>query len=270
LFDPDAHGASAVTYGIDLKSAALIWLAQSLCILGYPDRALATMLENLRHCRKVGYAFNLTLTMSWVCYLRLQRREYQACAEQAEELLAMAKDHGLADFIVAAEAHRTLSRCVLDGGEAPLSDGKACIGALRAKWDTFLIPFNLGLLATAQIAAARPELALTTINDALELTDRTEERWSEAELHRLMGEIHLAQGDHGDAESCFLRAIEVARGQNAKLWELRAATALARLWRDRGERQASHDLLAPIYAWFTEGFETLDFLEAKALIEDLS
>ena len=94
-------------------------------------------------------------------------------------------------------------------------------------------------------------------------------RWSEAELHRLMGEIHLAQGEHGDAESCFLRAIEVARGQNARLWELRAVTALARLWRDRGERQASHDLLAPIHGWFTEGFGTTDLKEASTLLEEL-
>ena len=119
------------------------------------------------HSREIGYAFNLALTMSWVCYMRLQRREYRACAEQAEELLVMAKEHRLADVIVAAEAHGTLSRCVLAEGEAQLSDGSACIVALNSRWDTFLLPFNLGLLATAQIAAKRPELALKTINDAL-------------------------------------------------------------------------------------------------------
>jgi len=268
LFDPDAHGASAIAYGIDLKSAALLWLAQNLCMLGYPDRALATVLENLSYCRKLGYAFNLALTMNWVCYMRLQRREYRACEEQAEELQAMAQEHGLADFIVVAEAHGALSRYVLAGGEAHLSDATARIAALRATWDTFLLPFNLGILASAQIAAEMPESALTTINDALEITERTGERWSEAELIRLTAEIRLAQGEHDGAESCFLRAVEVARGQNARLWELRTA-GLARLWRDRGELQASRDLLAPIHAWFSEGFGTTDLEESGALLEEL-
>jgi predicted ATPase len=107
---------------------------------------------------------------------------------------------------------------------------------------------------------------------ALTLVDTTGERWYEAELHRLTGALWLSQSadKSAEAETCFHKALEVAREQRAKAWELRTATSLARLWQQQGKRQQAHDLLAPVYAWFTEGFDTPDVQEAKALLDELS
>jgi len=102
--------------------------------------------------------------------------------------------------------------------------------------------------------------------------DTTKEKWCEAEVHRIAGEIELMspRRDAAKAQACFERALDIARAQQARSWELRAATSLARLWRDQGRRAEAHDLLAPVYGWFAEGFDTLDLKEAKALLEELA
>jgi predicted ATPase len=111
---------------------------------------------------------------------------------------------------------------------------------------------------------------MSLLNEALELVERTEERWYEAELYCLMSQALIAGSDLDDAERWLDRALHTARKQGARFWELRAGTRLARLWRDQGRRTDAHDLLAPIYGWFTEGFDTPDLKEAKALLEQLT
>jgi predicted ATPase len=131
----------------------------------------------------------------------------------------------------------------------------------------------LGQIAEALAANDRAQEALEVIAEAMEVTERTGERWTEAELYRLKGVIALTRNGLDaiqEAEACFRRSIDIARDQAARLWELRAATSLARLWRDRGKRPQARDLLAPVYGWFTEGFETRDLKDAKALLDDLS
>ena len=112
--------------------------------------------------------------------------------------------------------------------------------------------------------------ALERLAEAISLVKKTQERWCEAELHRLKGELLKADGECDQAEACFLDALAVARHQRARTWELRAAMSLARLWRDQGKREEARELLAPVYGWFTEGFDTLDLKEAKALLEELA
>ena len=129
---------------------------------------------------------------------------------------------------------------------------------------TFVV-FGLGLRASP---TGRSRSAL--YSRWLETMERTKETWCEAEVHRLAGEIELKSGAAAKAATCFERAFEVARAQQARSWELRAATSLARLWRDQGRRAEAHDLLAPVYGWFTEGFDTLDLKEAKALLQELA
>ncbi len=133
------------------------------------------------------------------------------------------------------------------------------------------VPYYQGVLASTYARAGLPAKALPLLADAFNLVERTEERWFEAELHRRKGEVLLCLPDAipAKAEECFHKAMTVAQGQQAKLWELRAATSLARLWGERGERQKARDLLAPVYAWFTEGFDTPDLKDAKALLEEL-
>jgi predicted ATPase len=131
------------------------------------------------------------------------------------------------------------------------------------------LPGSLCTLAEAQAKAGQPEEGLDTLDEALALVEQTDERHWEAELHRVQGELLLMQGDDAEAEASLHRAIEVARGQSAKSWELRATTDLARLWQEQGKCQEARQVLAEIYGWFTEGFDTPDLKEAEALLEEL-
>ena len=125
-------------------------------------------------------------------------------------------------------------------------------------------------LASAKADLGKPDEAFELLEEALALTEVSGERWWQAELHRLRGRLLVARGQHDEGEACFRRAIEVSSGQRARMLELRAATSLARLWSDRGRNAEARDLLAPIYGWFTEGFDTLDLKEAKSLLDELA
>jgi predicted ATPase len=133
-----------------------------------------------------------------------------------------------------------------------------------------MIPFFLMTLAEAYGMASQPQEGLDRLAEAAKLAETTHERWAEAEIHRLRGRLLLFMREHTAAEDSYRRALEVARRQSAKFWELRAALGLAQLWRDQGKRTEARDLLSPIFGWFTEGFDTRDLKEAKALLVDLA
>jgi predicted ATPase len=137
------------------------------------------------------------------------------------------------------------------------------------KRDAFWVPFFLTLLADAYRRAGRTAASLARLAEALEAANAYQEQWFEAERHRLRGELLRDSGDHASAEACFRTAIDIARRQNAKLFELRSSASLAQMLRDQGKQTAARDLLAPVYDWFTEGFETPDLTEAKALLDAL-
>jgi predicted ATPase len=126
------------------------------------------------------------------------------------------------------------------------------------------------LLAAAHREAGQAQAGLELLEEALDRVAKNDERWFAAEVHRLRGELSLSLFDPTEAEKCFLRAVRVAQEQNAKMWELRATMSLAQLWCDRGRRAEARDLLAPVYAWFTEGFDIADLKDAKALLDALS
>jgi predicted ATPase len=134
----------------------------------------------------------------------------------------------------------------------------------------FFVPWSLTLLADAYHRAGRTPAALARLAEALEAANAHQERWFEAEIHRLRGELLRDTGDHAAAEVSFRTAIDIARRQNAKLWELRACVSLAEMFRDQGKGTAARDLLAPVYDWFTEGFDAPDLIEAKALLDPLN
>ena len=131
------------------------------------------------------------------------------------------------------------------------------------------MPYFIALLDNASEAAEQIEEALTLLEEALQIVERTGERWFAAELHRHKGELLLHQGHTEAAEELYCKALSIARDQEAKMWELRAAVSLTRLRRDQGRRAEAYDLLAPVYGWFTEGFDTRDLKEAKALLDEL-
>ena len=134
------------------------------------------------------------------------------------------------------------------------------------------MPYFLSLLAAAYGHAGQPYAGLEVLAEAHALVEQSGERWSQAELHRLQGELLLRQAvpDATQAAACFQQALAIARRQQAKSWELRAATSLSRLWQQQGKRQEAHDLLAPVYYWFTEGFDTADLKDAKVLLDELA
>jgi len=140
----------------------------------------------------------------------------------------------------------------------------------RSTGSTNLTPVGLSLLGKCYAELGQPDEALRSVDEAKEVIERTGETWFEAHVHRIAGEIALKspQPDIAKVEACFERALAVARQQQAKSWELRAAMSMARVWRDQGKRQQARELLAPIYNWFTEGFDTRDLKEAKALLEE--
>ena len=163
-----------------------------------------------------------------------------------------------------------------DLGEGDAADKitgiRETIDALRAIGSNLLNPLWLGLLARGYAHNEQAEESLAAIAETFEQIDRTDERWWEAELHRLKGQLLLDSdaAKSAEAEACFLKAIDVAQSQNAKSWELRAATSLARLWQGQGKTDTARDLLKPVHDWFTEGFDTADLKDAKAVLDELA
>ena len=159
LYNSEEHHSSAATYGLDLRAATLNFLSPTLWLLGYPDQALAMSESNLSHARQLGYAFNLALAMMWVYYTRMLRREYRAGKEHAEQLLELASKHGISDCIVAAKAQYALAKSHLEeSSDQTLAEVRQCMGDYRAKWDKFVVPYNLGTLASAVAAAGRSDV----------------------------------------------------------------------------------------------------------------
>ena len=197
---------------------------------------------------------------------------YAAAKAQADELLALAdekggvfwKGHGMSQQGLIF----TLTGKATDAVQSIVSG----IAAMRSTGATLTAPFYLSYLAQAQSQLGKLEDASRYIGEALTAIEATNERWCEAEVHRTAGELvpHSTQSDLVKKETYFEHALAVARQQQAKSWELRAAMSMARLWRDQGKKQQARELLAPVYGWFTEGFDTRDLKEAKALLEQLA
>jgi predicted ATPase len=159
----------------------------------------------------------------------------------------------------------------LGHSEAALEQMSRCLAELRTSGQVYWLPYFLSMQAETLAACGQIEAGLSSLAEALALVDSTGERWLEAEIHRLNGEVlHLLpRRDKQGVEDEFATALRIARSQAAKSFELRAASSLARLWAEHGERQRAHDLLSPIYGWFSEGFDTADLREAKDLLKVL-
>jgi predicted ATPase len=140
----------------------------------------------------------------------------------------------------------------------------------RATGTKLVVPFYMMVLAEVYGIAGQPHEALRHLDQAVKMVEVTQERWAEAEMHRLRGTLLLSMSQPATAEKSFLQSLDVARAQSASFWELRAALDLARLWRDQGKVSEARELLAPVYGWFTEGFDTRDLKDAKALLEELA
>jgi predicted ATPase len=272
LYHPQQHRAHAFLYGYDSGVHGLSFGAWALWYLGYPDQALRRVHDALRLAQDVSHPFSLGFALAFAAWLHQLRREGHAAHERAAALIALATDQGFPFWdswgtVLRGWALAEQGQCA--EGIAQLRQG---IAAWRATGAALQLPYYLALLVEAYGKAGQAEEGLRVLAEALAAVHTTGERQHEAELHRLKGALLLAQdgADAQEAERCFRQAMDVACQQQAKSLELRAATSLSRLWQQQGNCAEAHKLLAPIYGWFTEGFDTADLQEAKALLETLA
>src|SRR5262245_29423280 len=272
LHDPQQHRVSMYGYGEDANVACRNHAARALWYLGYPDQGLAQKQEAVTLAQQMAHPYSLCLALQGAAMFHQVRREVRAAQECAEAVITLATDQGLPYWMAIssilcgwARVHQGQTR----EGIEQLTQGLRAFRAMGSKMNQ---SYFLALLAEAHGTIGKPEEGLAALAEALTLADSTGERWYEAELHRLKGILLLQQSsdNHAEAENCFHHALEIARNQQAKSFELRTAMSLARLWQQQGKRQEAYDLLAPIYNWFTEGFDTADLKDAKALLDELA
>jgi predicted ATPase len=261
-------------YVYDSRIVDLGALASALLLLGYPDQALFCGRRALVEAQDVGHPESLAYAMSSAAGLAQDLRDMDAARQWAEAVIALATKHGLPHFLAEGTLFRAWALAGREEFEEAIAGMRQGLSAMRAGGTGFGIPCHLSSLAGVYGKARQEAQGLELIAEALSCVETTEERWFEAELLRLKGELLLSASDRdeavAEAEACFRRAINVARTQEAKLWELRGATSLGSFWTQQGRRAEAHELLAPIYGWFNEGFDTADLKDAKALLDELA
>jgi predicted ATPase len=242
-----------------------------LFCLGFPDQAFAQSNASIAEARRLAHTPPLALSLSSGAPLHPLVGDDAALNERADELVAMTTEWGFAFWSALGALYRgwvNVKRGDVREGILLLRSG---LSSYRVTTGAVLfLPFFIALLAKACEIAGQIEKAATLLDEALQIVDRTGKRWFAAELYRHKGQLLQRQGHSEVAEELYRKALSIALEQEAKLWELRAAVSLARLRRDRGLRTEARDLLAPIYGWFTEGFDTPDLREAKALLDRLT
>jgi predicted ATPase len=256
----------------DPATACLGHSTMILWLLGYPDQARQRSDEAIALAKKLAHPFSLGYALYYAAQLYLLRGERRGAQALAEELMSLSTKHAFTQFSVHATRVRTLALAVQRPPAETLTDMQHHLDHLRAIGEGQDLPPNLVLLAEAYGKSGNVKQGLELVAEALSVIDQTEARRSEAEAHRARGTLLLQQDvpDEQQAETCFHQALDVAREQQAKSLELRAATSLARLWQPQDKRQEAYDLLAPVYEWFTEGFDTADLQEAKRLLKVLA
>lgn len=255
--------------------------ALALWVLGYPDQALQRVNEALTLAQKLSHPFSLAWAHCHVARQHQLRREAQLSGEWAEKVIALCTEQGFAFWL--AQGKILQGWALAEQGQA--QEGIARIQQGIEDWKPTRAemwrPYYLGQLAEAPGRAGNIKEGLAILTEALTAAEKYQMCWLEAELHRLKGELILNDESRmvnaerqtqqaAEAEHCFQTALDIARRQEAKAWELRAAISLARLWQQQGKVTEARELLTPVYNWFTEGFDTKDLQEAKALLEELS
>jgi class 3 adenylate cyclase/predicted ATPase len=269
LYDPAEHRAPVIS-PYDPCVACRGFTAWTLLFQGYPDRALSEIGRALAQARTLAHPHTLAFALHVNCLFCQVRGDWAALAERSAELVALAAEQGFSHLLATGTFFRGWA--MLAAGEAPDQATLEMQRGLSAKQATgaqLKVPYYLGLLAEAHQRRGDLGEARQLLTKALDLVERTGERWYEAELERRMGEVHRGEGDTLAAERRFEKAIAVARRQEAKLWELQAAASFSRLWRDQGRIADAGTVLARVYNRFTEGFDTDPLRHAKALLDEL-
>jgi predicted ATPase len=272
LYDSERHRPLIFRYGgADAAVRSLSYLAWTLWQLGYPDQALKRGNEALALARRLSHTFSLAFAELCVGRLRQLRREPRAAQEIAEGLMAVCAEHGLTDWLAWATTLHGWAIAEQGRSEEGITQLAEGLAASRATGAELNRPYFLCSLAEAFMKTGRLADGLGALTEALAAADEYENRQYEPEMCRLKGEFLLKQNNSNTAEAqkCFERAIAISREQRAKSLELRATISLARLLDKQGHREAARSMLVHIYNWFTEGFDTADLKDAKALLDEL-
>jgi predicted ATPase len=272
LYDAEQHRFQTLLSGQNRAVTCLSYTAAVLWHLGYPEQALHTSRQALDLAEDVSHSLTLAHTLGYTSILHHNRREISQTLQYVEATLTLAKEQGLAFWEAVATIFRGWIHTSQEQYEQGIADIRQGLEAYRVTGAAINVPSYLVLLAKAYGKVSNFGEGLRLLTEALALVDKTGERRSEAELYRVKGELLLQQSpdNHTEAETSFQKALDVARSQEAKSWELRAATSLSRLWKQQGKREKARNLLAEVYDWFTEGFDTKDLQEAKGLLDELA
>ncbi|HEV8712676.1 MAG TPA: adenylate/guanylate cyclase domain-containing protein [Candidatus Binatia bacterium] len=278
LYDPQQHRSHAVLYGgHDPGVCCRFHAAWALWLLGYPDQALKRSHEAITLAQDLSHPTSLAAALLAAAELHQFRREGQAAQERAEAVITASTEQGLAQFLAWATVLQGWALAEQERGEEEIAKMRQGMAAYWATGAETVRAYFLALLAEACGKKGQAEEGLTILAEALAVVNRTGERLYEAELYRLKGELTLQQSKvqgpkskvEAEAKECFWKAIDIARRQSAKSLELRAVTSLSRLWQKQDKKKEAHEMLAEVYGWFTEGFDTADLKEAKELLEEL-
>jgi predicted ATPase len=269
LYDAQSRPSSGATQ--DPGVAYLSFLAWTLAPLGYLDQSLACIRRAVTRGKELSHPFSLVFAIGHTQMVHQWRREPQTLQRRAEEVKAMATEHGFPLFQAQGMLFQGWAIAMQGRAQEEVALLQQGLETYRATGQENFRPYFLALWAEAHGQDGQTEAGLALLDEALAVVDKNEERLWEAELYRLKGEFLLRQSSHNDdqAVSCFHYALDVSRSQQAKLWELRIATSLAKLWQNQGKRDEALELLAPVYGWFTEGFDTADLVGTKALLDEL-
>ena len=272
LYDPAEHRPLATRFGQDVGVAILCYRSLALWLLGYPEAALADAEHALKDAREIGHAATLMYALAHAPLTHIYCGNYQTANAHVDEVVALADEKGAPLWKAAGTTDRGCVFALTGKASDAIQMITSGITAWRATGATLWLPRYLSYLARAYAELGQFDDAWPCIGEAMTVAETSKQWVWHADIHRMAGEIALLSGerDAAKAEGYFERALTIARKQQAKSWELRAAMSMARLKRDQGKRDEATDLLAPVYGWFTEGFDTRDLKEAKTLLDELA
>ena len=269
LYDPSKHASHRLVYGgHDPGVCARYSSAQAEWLLGYPEKALASIADALALAERIAHPFTLGLALQISSVVYLNRREPERALRQVEaaEMLAAEQRLSLVYEPGILRGAALLGQGAVDEAVAHIREGIANWTRLGR---TFFLPYGFAFLAQGLNRQGDQAEALVALREGLAIADATGQHMGDAELHRLTGTVLFAENKLDEGQASLQQALRIAQAQQAKSLELRAARDLARLWGEQGLRTAARELLAPVYGWFTEGFDTADLKEAKALLDEL-
>jgi predicted ATPase len=272
LYDPAEHRPLATRFGQDVGAATLCWKSLDHWLLGYPQSALADSEHALKVAREIGHSATLLYVLNFSVWTNIFCGNYPTAEALVDEFSILKDQTGSLFWGAWALMQRGCLLALTGKALEAVQTITSGVAAMRSTGTTMWMPLWLLYLARANAEVGQFDDAKRCIGEAMAAVESAKERWCEAEVHRMAGEIALMvpQPDLAEAEAHFERALVVARKQQAKSWELRAAMSLARLWRDHRKRQQAGELLAPVYCWFSEGFSTLDLTQAKVALDEIA